>query len=171
MFKVFVFRCVAHRWLNKCTQKTRSEGLGMFKVFLFRCVVRRWLNNFTKKTWSEGLGMFKVLFLMWLAHGWLKTFIRKRGRKDQGCSKYFCIGVWCAAGRRGRCCAAPGAPCGSGARPPRLSGIKIQFHISIIGGVQRHGTLPPCDYMQGKYDAATVHVGAEHFGNTHCSVQ
>ncbi len=85
MFKVFVFRCVARRWRNKFTQETKSEGLGMFRYFLFMCVGACWLNNLHKK----------------------------RSRKDQGCSNYFCIGVWRTAGRRGRCCAAPGAPCGT----------------------------------------------------------
>jgi hypothetical protein len=45
--QIFLFRCVARRWLAKFTQKTRSEGLGMFKVFLFRCVAHRWLIKFT----------------------------------------------------------------------------------------------------------------------------
>ncbi len=51
---------------------------------------------------------------------------------------YFCIGLWRAAGRRGRCCTASGASCGSGARPPRLSGIKTYFRL-CVGGVHFRG--------------------------------
>jgi hypothetical protein len=72
---------VAHRWLAKFTQKTRSELLGMFKVFVFRGMAHHWLNKFTQKTRSEGLGMFKVFVFRCVAHRWqTRQMLRGTGR-------------------------------------------------------------------------------------------